>query len=120
MDYAPENKYTPFGVQEGILYIGKGENTVSIDLESEQEDSEKVIDVTQDYNGTLTVGGNDPFLAVRVKIPPAKTELVDTGKKDDQKKEVFKMVKVPVDVENVTVELLPLYFSIEQEDTNND
>ena len=122
LDFSSTATYVPFGVQESTLFIGKGENTVSIDLEKEQADSETVLDVTQDYGGTLEVGGDGAYLAVRVKIPPAQHIMVDTGKKDDKDKEVFRVEKVPVDIENVMVDLLPLYFPLEkeQEDVNND
>ena len=118
MSYSPSNTYTPFGLEgDTTLYVGKGENTVSVDLAASQSDSEIVIDITQDYSGTLDVDGEGAFLAARIKIPPARySEPIDTGRKDSQDKEIYEVKKLPIDVGNVTVELFPLYFPIEDKE----
>lgn len=109
--------YVPFGVQDSTLFLGKGENTVSVDLEAEQGDRSKSIQISQEYDGTLVVGSGPLDIAV-IDIPPEKTQLVDTGEVNEKDEPIKRIEKIPVDVDNCTLTLFPLQVPIENEKVN--
>lgn len=106
--------YTPHGVEGSVLFIGKGENTISIDLETEQKDWARSIRVAQDYSGTLTLE-NASKTAALIDIPPARWQLVETGELNEKDEPIKIMEKIPVDVDNCTLTLFPLDYPLEKE-----
>ena len=110
--------YAPYGVEGSVLFIGKGENTISIDLETEQKDWARSICVAQDYSGTLTLE-NAPKTAALIDIPPARWQLVETGELNEKDEPIKVMEKIPVDVDNCTLTLFPLDYPLEKEEAGS-
>ena len=108
-------EYAPYGVEGSLLFIGKGENMVSIDLETEQQDQAKSIRVAQEYSGTLTLS-DAPKTAVIVDIPPVRSQLVETGELNEKDEPIKVVKKIPVDVDNCTLTLFPLEYPLEKEE----
>lgn len=110
-------EYVPFSVEGTTLYVGKGENTVSVDLQQTQQDTSQTIYVMQDYSGTLGIGFDAGVMPVLIAdIPPYKTQYVDTGTKNDKDEEVFAPERIPVDVDNIQFTLLPMQYPLEAAD----
>ena len=115
-------EYVPYGVVCSVLFVGTGENTVSIDLEDEQSDRAKSIRIAQDYNGTLVFENSKYRTALLLDIPPERTRLVETGELNEKDEPIKIVEKIPVDVDNCSITLFPLEFPLEKEDaghTNN-
>ncbi len=110
--------YVPYGVQGSVFFAGKGENTVSIDLEEAQQDRSTTVIISQDYSGTLTVG-DGPLTAALIDIPAAKTQLVETGELSDKDEPIKVVEKIPVDVENCSLTLFPLEYPVEKAADSN-
>ena len=110
--------YVPYGVEGSVLFFGKGENTVSIDLEAEQQDGAVAFQINQDYNGNLIVG-EGPLAVAYLEIPAEKTQLVDTGEVNEKNEPVMKVEKIPVDVDNCSLTLYPLQAPIENDTEGN-
>lgn len=122
IDKIPEKwgkpEYVPFKVNGTTLFVGKGENTVSVDLQETQQDTAQRIYVMQDYGGTLGIGFDAGVMPVLIAdIPPYKTQYVDTGTKNDKDEEVFAPKRIPVDVDNIQFTLLPMQYPLEAADT---
>lgn len=122
IDKIPEKwgkpEYVPFNVDGTTLFVGKGENTVSVDLQKAQQDTAQRIYIMQDYSGTLVVGFDAGVMPVLIAdIPPYKTHYVDTGTKNDKDGEVFAPERIPVDIDNVQFTLLPMQYPLEAADT---
>ena len=111
-------EYAPHGVEGSMLFIGKGENTVSIDLEAEQADRAKSIRIAQDYSGSLVFSDRYHTAAV-VDIPPARTQLVETGELNEKNEPIKILEKIPVDVDNCTLTLFPLDYPLEKEEAGS-
>lgn len=111
-------EYVPFKVDGTTLFVGRGENTVSVNLQEAQQDTAQRIYVMQDYSGTLEIGFDAGVMPVLIAdIPPYKTQYVDTGKKNDKDEEVFAPERIPVDVDNIQFTLLPMQYPLEAADT---
>ena len=111
-------EYAPHGVEGSLLFIGKGANTVSIDLETEQKDWARSIRIAQDYGGSL-VFSNKYHTAAFVDIPPARYQLVETGELNEKDEPIKIMEKIPVDVDNCTLTLYPLDYPLEKEEAGS-
>lgn len=109
-------EYVPYGVEGSVLFVGRGENTVSIDLEAEQADRAKLIRVAQDYSGTLVFENSKYRTALLLDIPPERTRLVETGELNEKDEPIKIVEKIPVDVDNCTITLFPLDFPLEKEE----
>lgn len=106
-------EYVPFTIDGTMLNAGKGENTVSLDLEEAQSDTAVTIDIMQDYDGTLSM--DKGILSVMtIAIPPAREKLVETGETNDKGESAYKVEKVPVDVENIHFTLYPMQYALEE------
>lgn len=112
----------PYAVKENVMYIGKGENTLTFDLDKLQHDVETVIHVCQDESGTLhgyidIAGEVPPNCVARIIIPPGYYEVYDTGEtqknattgKDEP---VMARRKITVDADNCTIERNGCFFPI--------
>lgn len=118
IDKIPEKwgkpKYAPFKVDGTTLFVGKGENTVSVDLQEAQQDTAQQIYIMRDYSGTLGIGFDAGVMPVLIAdIPPYKTQYVDTGTTNDNGEDVFAPERIPVDVDNVQFTLLPMQYPLE-------
>ena len=109
--------YVPYGVQGSVFFAGKGENTVSIDLETAQQDRSTTLMISQDYSGTLMVG-EGPLTAALIDIPAARTQLVETGELNEKDEPIKVVEKIPVDVDNCTLTLFPLEYALEKDADN--
>lgn len=109
--------YVPYGVQGSVFFAGKGENTISIDLETAQQDRSTTLMISQDYSGTLTVG-EGPLTAALIDIPAARTQLVETGELNEKDEPIKVVEKIPVDVDNCTLTLFPLEYPLEKDADN--
>jgi len=109
--------YVPYGVQGSVFFAGKGENTVSIDLEAAQQDRSTTLMISQDYSGTLMVG-EGPLTAALIDIPAARTQLVETGELNEKDEPIKVVEKIPVDVDNCTLTLFPLEYELEKDADN--
>ncbi|WP_427340594.1 hypothetical protein [Caloranaerobacter sp. DY30410] len=78
----------------------KDEEEIIINLENEQEDVEKVIDISLDKQRSLKVGV-DKWYVANIVIPPAKYILVDTGEVNEQGDAILQETKAPLDMNEV-------------------
>lgn len=108
--------YVPLKVEGTILVVGTGENVVSVDLDVMQSDTSTTVYIMQNYDGTLAVGidnGITPVLTA--DIPPAKNELVATGKTNGSGEETYQPETKEVDVDNIYFTLYPLRYPLTAE-----
>ncbi len=122
--------YVPYGVKETTLFVGKGENLLSFDMDELQHDVETIIHICQDTDGTLHGyidydGEIPPYCVARVTIPAGKYEIYDTGEKQKnpttgKMEPVMAQRKVPVDTENCVIELFGSFFPIEKATDSDD
>ncbi|WP_198468955.1 hypothetical protein [Acetomicrobium sp. S15 = DSM 107314] len=82
-----------------ILFIGD----IALDLESEQKDSQVIIDICT-RGEDLVIGLGDRYVA-SILIPPARYEMVDSGEIDEHENPVFLRRKLPIDLEAVELVL---------------
>lgn len=90
-------------------------SAIVVDLDQEQTDVEKQIDIRETADGKLTVNGADPGIAfaANIIIPPARYIEEETDEMDETG-ENFKtvVVKLPVDTEEVQIILWPLQYPL--------
>lgn len=92
---------------EEILFLGEGENTLMIPLAKRQADSETVVDVFCDMQGSYSEERSDLYVA-NIIIPPRQYRYIETGEIDDKGNPVIKKEALPLDVEAVTLILWPV------------
>ena len=124
INYSGTGDYAPQGVKETTLFIGNGENVVSLDLEASQTDVAQHYMVRQDCMGSLhlhhegeEIPAGQQYLAAYIDIPPAFYEIVDTGETKENstsgEQEPIKVRrKIPVDIGNVTLTLTALSYAL--------
>ena len=122
IDKIPEKwgkpEYVPFKVDGTTLFVGKGENTVSVDLQEAQQDTAQRIYIMQDYSGTLGIGFDAGVMPVLIaEIPPYKTQLVATGEQNEKGEDTYKPERIPVDVDNIQFTLYPMEYPLEAAET---
>lgn len=111
-------EYVLFSVEGTTLYVGKGENTVSVDLQQTQQDTSQTIYIMQDYSGTLGIGLDAGVMPVLIaEIPPYKTQLVATGEQNEKGEDTYKPERIPVDVDNIQFTLYPMEYPLEAAET---
>ena len=90
-------------------------SAIVVDLDQEQTDAEKQIDIRETADGLLTTGGADPGIAfaANIIIPPARYIEEETDELDETG-ENFKtvVVKLPVDTEEIQIILWPLQYPL--------
>ena len=69
-----KSEYVPYRFEGYVLFIGKGENVVSLDIEELQRDVAVDFDICQDYMGTICINENVNQL-MRLTIEPYRTEI---------------------------------------------
>lgn len=109
-----KSEYVPYRFEGYVLYIGKGENVVSLDIEALQRDVAVDFDICQDYMGNICINeGVAPLM--RLTIEPYRTEIYDTGEVNDKDEPVMAKRILPPDVENIECDLYPVQYPLEAE-----
>lgn len=80
---------------------------VTVNLEDEQESSEKVVDIGLDRNSDL-IKGKGKWYVANLVIPGEKFKLVDTGEVDEEGNKVLKKVKKELNLDDVELALWSL------------
>lgn len=124
INYSGTGDYAPQGVKETTLFIGNGENVVSLDLEASQTDVAQHYMVRQDCMGSLhlhhegeEIPAGQQYPAAYIDIPPAFYEIVDTGETKEnstsgEQEPIKERRKIPVDIGNVTLTLTALSYPL--------
>lgn len=132
INYSGTGDYAPHGVKETTLFIGSGENVVSLDMEASQTDVAQHYMVRQDCMGTLhmyhegdRIPDEQQYPAAYIDIPPAFYEIVDTGETKEnsstgEQEPVKERRKISVDVENITLTLPALSYPVENTSKKNE
>lgn len=96
----------PYEVDEATKAITFN-SKLTINLEEEQKNVEKVIDISLDKDRNLIKGLGKWYVA-NIIIPPAEYGLIDSGETDEQGYPVKEEIKLPFFVENVKLVLWKL------------
>ena len=124
INYSGAGDYAQYGVKETTLFIGSGENVVSLDLEALQTDVAQHYMVRQDCMGSLhlyhegdEIPAGQQYPAAYIDIPPAFYEIVDTGETKEnstsgEQEPIKERRKVPVDIGNVKLTLTALSYPL--------
>jgi hypothetical protein len=83
-----------------VITFQKEEQEISINLENEQADVEKVIDISLDKQNALKLGV-DKWYVANIVIPPIKYEMIDTGELNEQGDLILQEMKSPLNMDDI-------------------
>lgn len=95
--------HTDVAVDQALVTIGG----TQYDTEARQGESEQIIDLRSDDTGAISEGG-DGHQVASIRIPPYRTEEVDTGETDEDGNPVIERQRLPINPDQVVITLWTL------------